>query len=78
MKLTPVDHFLQGCTVFVTLIAAVLFLLLAIPKASVIDIGKPCRGHHGVADWVPAPLFEHRDGHKGIVVCRDGKVGEVK
>jgi len=40
------------------------------------DIGKPCRDHGGVAQFVPAsePLFFNE---LATVVCRDGKVGRV-
>ena len=49
---------------------------LIVPQPSLRDIGSPCRGHGGVAQYLPATTSLVGD-EPATVVCRDGKVGRV-
>lgn len=55
-----------------------LLLLLFRPTLDVRDIGTPCREHGGVRQWEPASFVTPWAQENGIVVCRDGKIGEVR
>lgn len=45
-------------------------------EPSLQDIGKPCRDHGGVSQFVPRQIGPWQWEH-ALVVCRDGKVGRV-
>jgi hypothetical protein len=49
---------------------------LAVGEPSLRDIGKPCRGHGGVAQYVPRQSAPFQNA-RAVVVCRDGKIGRI-
>lgn len=61
----------------ITFVGAALFLAVFSHQVEPRDIGEPCREHAGVRQYVPPNLPSQVRPLKGIVICRDGKVGEV-
>lgn len=60
------------------LILNLIFTLLIGPT-SLREIGTPCRHHGGVAQYQSKTFFDIAPVDLyGVVVCRDGKIGEIK
>lgn len=62
------------------LLATIVIVLIGVlleGEPSPQDIGKPCRDHGGVADYIPRQIGPFQ-AEGAFVVCRDGKVGEVQ
>lgn len=66
--------------VYFALLALVLVLVM-VPGLlddgpGVRDIARPCRGHDGVAHFIPGKVGLY-GSFKATVICRDGKVGRL-